>query len=99
MHTDKIKTGKLFGFHHRFKVCTGARYLGSYIRYDRTKHNSLKKRTEVWDHNIFTIRKTVGKYPQESYAEVVRTIRSECIFLQRVTQNTEDAFLGVRTAR
>ena len=62
MHTDKIKTGKLFGFHHRFKVCTGARYLGSYIRYDRTKHNSLKKRTEVWDRNIFTIRKTVGKY-------------------------------------
>ena len=44
---------------------------------------------------MFTISETVGKYPQESYAAVVRTIQSEWIFLQRVTWDTGDAFGGV----
>ena len=36
------------------------------------------------------IRKTAGKYPQESYAAVARAIQSEWIFLQLVTKNTVD---------
>ena len=44
---------------------------------------------------MFTISETVGKYPQESYAAVVRTIQSEWIFLQRVTWDTGDTFAGL----
>ena len=45
-----------------------------------------KKRTETWEQNITKIRKTVMKYPQESYAAVVCAIQLEWIFLQRVTK-------------
>ena len=49
----------------------------------------------MWNENINTISETVGKYPQEIYAAVVRAIQSEWIFLQRVTWDTGDAFAGV----
>ena len=44
---------------------------------------------------INTIRKTTGKYPQESYSTVVSSIQSECIFPERVTWDTGDSFVGV----
>ena len=36
------------------------------------------------------------KYPQKSYATVVRDIQSEWIFVQRVTNNKGDKFEGVK---
>ena len=36
----------------------------------------------------------MGKYPQESYAPAVREIQSDWIFIQRVTWDMGDAFLG-----
>ena len=50
----------------------------------------------TWENNIKTISKTAWKYPQESYATVVRAIQSEWIFIQRVTWDTGDAFTGVK---
>ena len=92
---DNLEAGKVFGARHVFKVCTGARYLGGYIRDDKSKHDWLKERTLTWENNIITIRKTAGKYHQESYSAVVHEIQSECIFLQRVTWEMGDAFSGV----
>ena len=48
-----------------------------------------------WKNNISTISKTVEKYPQEIYATLVRVIQSEWIFLQHVTWDMGDAFVGV----
>ena len=76
-------------------MCTGARYLGGYIGDSESKRDCLRKRTLTWEKNINTISKTAGKYPQESYAIVVRAIQSEWIFLQRVTWDTGDPFAGV----
>ena len=53
----------------------GARYLGGYIGDDKYKHDWLRERTLTWEKNINTIRKTAGKYPQESYAAVVCVIQ------------------------
>ena len=36
-----------------------------------------------------------GKYPQESYAAVFFEIQTECIYLQRTTEDTRHAFTGV----
>ena len=41
------------------------------------------------------ISKTAGKYPQYTYATVVRAIQSEWIFLQRITWDIGDSFAGV----
>ena len=30
VHLENIEAGKVFGARHKFKVCTGARYLGGY---------------------------------------------------------------------
>ena len=80
---------------HRFKVCTGAHYLGGFIGDDKSKRDGLKERTHAWERKIHTARETAGKYTQESYAGVVRSIQLERPFIYRVTDNTGDAFMGV----
>ena len=47
------------------------RYHGSFIGYDKSKRGWLKEHTEIWDKNIHTISKTMGKCPQESYTAVL----------------------------
>ena len=73
----------------------GSHYLRGYIRDDKSKRDWLRECTLTWEKKIRTIRKTAGKYPQESYSAVVRGIQSDWIFLQRVTWDTGDAFAGV----
>ena len=57
--------------------CSQAHYLGGYIGDNKSKRDWLRERTLTWEKNINTIRKTAGKYPQESYAAIVRVIQSE----------------------
>ena len=66
----------------------GARYIGGYIGDNKSKRDWLRERTLTWEKNISRIIETVGKYPQESYAAVVRAIQLEWIFLQCVTWYT-----------
>ena len=96
VHPENLETRKYFGVCHNFKVCTGARYLCGYIGDDKSKHYLLKEYTETWEWNICMIRETVGEYTQESYSEVVCVIQLECIFLQRGTWDTGDAFAGAK---
>ena len=71
-----LEAKKVFEARPGFRVCTGARYLRGYIGDDKSKHDWLRERTLMWEKNINTISKTVGKYLQESYAAVVRAILS-----------------------
>ena len=89
MNMDSIEAIKLFGSRHRYKVCTGARYLGGFIEYDNSKRDWLKKRTKTWERHIFKIHKTTGRFPTESYFVVSFLIQSKRIFLQRVTKKWE----------
>ena len=75
VHPDNIEDGNVFGTCHGFKVCTGVRCLGSYIEDDESKPDWLRERTLLWEKNISTISETAGKYTQDSYATVVRTIK------------------------
>ena len=75
VHSKNIEARKLFWSRHGFKVWMGTRYFVSYISDGNSKHYWLKNCTELWERNICTIRKTSGKYPQESYAVVVHAIR------------------------
>ena len=85
----------MFRVRHGFKVCMGARYLRGYIGDNESKRNWLKERMLTWEKNIRTLSKTVGKYPHESYTTVVSAIQPQWIFLQHVTWDTGDAFMGV----
>ena len=73
---DNIEAGKVLGARHGFRVCTGARYFGGYIGDDESKRDWLRDHTLTWENNINMISETAGKYPQESYAAVVRSIQS-----------------------
>ena len=95
MHPENLKARKLFGTRHRFKVCTGARYLSVYIGENNYKHDWIRERMAKWYNTINTFRTTTGKYSQESYDAVVRTVQSEWTFLQHVTWDMGDAFVGV----
>ena len=84
----------MFGARQGFKVCTGARYLGGYISDNKLKSDWHRERTLTWEKYIGMIRKNVGKYTQESYTAVVRAIQSYWIFMQHVTWDTVDLFVG-----
>ena len=89
MHPENTEAVNRFGLSHGFKVCTSAHYLGIFIWDEDSKRDWLKKRIETWEKNIHTIIETAGKYPQESYAVVVRVIQLEWIFLQQVKPISE----------
>ena len=80
---ENLEAEKVFWRRHVFKMCTGARYLGGYLRDNKFKRDWLREHTLMWEKNINTISKTAGKYPQESYATVVRAIQSYWISLTR----------------
>ena len=88
VHPQNLKAGELFVQFNLFKVCIDARYLGGYIVYDISKGDSLKNWTGKLERYIHALSKTVDKYPQESYAAVVRVVQLEWVFLQRVTKDT-----------
>ena len=75
VRSENLDAGKVFGARHGFRVCTGARYLGGYIGDDKSKRDWPRERTLTREKNISTISETAGKYPQESYAVVVRAIQ------------------------
>ena len=56
-------------------MCIGMRYIGGYIWDDEFKSYWMREHTLTWEKNIGTISKTVGKYPQESYAAVAPAIQ------------------------
>ena len=58
-----LEAREVFRQCHKFRVCTGARYLGGCFGDNESKRNWLRKRTLTWYKNINTIRKTAGKYP------------------------------------
>ena len=60
MHAENLEAKKVFGARHGFKVCTGAHYIGGYIRDDDPKCDWPRERTLEWEKNIGTIRKTAG---------------------------------------
>ena len=70
VHPENPEYRKSFGFPRGFKVCMGARYLGSFIGDDESKRDCLKNRIKTWDQNIHTICKNLGKYTQGSSATV-----------------------------
>ena len=76
-------------------VCTGTCYLEGYIGDDVSKGDWLKKRTEKWERDIFSLRKTANKCSQASYSLVDRVVQSEWIFMQHVMKNTGQALTGL----
>ena len=77
LHSENLKAGKVFDACHGFNVCMGMRYLGGYTKDDKYKHDWLRERMMMREKNIGMISETAGKYPQESYAMVVRALQSE----------------------
>ena len=63
IHLENLEAVKEFRERHVFKVCTGARYLGGYIRGNESNHNCMIYSTLTWENNNRTIRKTAGEYP------------------------------------
>ena len=53
---ENIEAGKVFGRRHIFKVCTGARYLGGYIRDDKSERYWMRESTLTREKNISTIK-------------------------------------------
>ena len=95
IHPENIKAKRVFGARHEFRVWTGTSYLGGCIGENDYKRDWLRERTLTWEKNINTISETVGKHPQDSYVAVVGAIQSKWIFLQHVTWDTGDSFVGV----
>ena len=95
VHPDNIEAGKGFGLRHRFKVCTGALYLGGFIGGEESKRDYLKERTQTWEQN--------NSQDQQNREEIspvnlLRSVMCDPIgvdILQCITKNARYAFAGV----
>ena len=56
VHPENLEAGKEFGARHRFKVCTGTRYLRGYIEDDKYKIDWMRKSTPTWEKNIIRVK-------------------------------------------
>ena len=65
MHPYNPAAVKYFGLNHRFKVFTGARYLGGFIGDEKSKRDWLKYQKLKWEENIRTITEMARKYLQD----------------------------------
>ena len=74
---ENFEAGKVFVRHHGLKVYTAAHYRWGYIGDDESKRYWMRELTLMWENKISTISETTEKYPQESYAIVVRAIQPE----------------------
>ena len=74
----------MFGLYHGFMVCTGERYLGTFIKDDKFKRDRLKEHMDMWENNIHRISDTTGKCPHKLYYVVVSAAQLEWIFLQLI---------------
>ena len=63
VHLENSEAEKVFGTIHGFKVCMGARYIGSYTRNEESKSDWMRECMLTWEKKIGMIRKIVGKYP------------------------------------
>ena len=75
VHPENTKAGKDFYKRHGLRVCTGTRYLRSYIKDDESKRYWIRDIILTCEKNVGMIIKTRGKYTQESYSAVERAIQ------------------------
>ena len=52
VHPDNLEAGKVLGTRYRFKVCTGAHYLGGYIGDDKSKSNWPREHTLTLENKL-----------------------------------------------
>ena len=64
VHLENIEAVKEFGSHHRFKVFTGAHYIGGCIEDNESKSDWLRECTLVWEKKINTISKPRVNIPR-----------------------------------
>ena len=64
LHPENIEARKVFGACHKFKVCTGTRYLGGYIGDNNYMSDWMRKRTLTWEKNNGMISKTAENIPR-----------------------------------
>ena len=50
---------------------------------------------DKWEREIISLRKTADKYNQKSYAAVACSVQLKWIFLQYLTNDTGQAFMGM----
>ena len=61
VNPENLKAGKVFGARHRFKICTGPRYLGGYIGENQCISDWLRERTLTWNKKNWHDQKNYGE--------------------------------------
>ena len=64
VHPDNLVAKKYFVLRHKFKVCMGARYLGTFIGDDESKNFWLKYQMWQWEKKILLSPKQQGNIPR-----------------------------------
>ena len=103
VNPDNPEVVKCFSMIFWFKVFTGTRYLGGYIRDDEYKHKWLKKWTDKWKINIHAVTKMagscdpIGVYTFATHEKRYRT--SVCGSVKGSSGNLFDSFFIWKTEK
>jgi hypothetical protein len=81
-----------------FEVVSGARYLGGFLGEDSEQKLWIEEKTSNWTDAVRELAKVAVRYPQTAYAGLTKSLQQEMQFVQRVTSELSDEFIGVQKA-
>jgi hypothetical protein len=81
-----------------FKVQTGSRYLGGFVREDEDRDEWLESKVATWVNVIKQLSTVVGPYPQSAYVGMQKFVQAGWTFVQRVVQGVGEKCGTIREA-
>jgi hypothetical protein len=82
----------------QFRYKDGHRYVGGYLGTDAARHEWIDPQIQKWVSGIKKLSKVALRYPQTAYAGLAKSLQSEWMYLQRVTDQCGDAFAPIDKA-
>lgn len=81
-----------------FRYTDGHRYVGGYIGSDKARSDWIDPQIQQWVKGIKALAKVARRYPQTAYAGLQKSLQSEWMYLQRVTDRVSDDFAPIERA-
>ena len=95
---QSVEAAKAKFAHLGFKVVTGARYLGGHVGTVESKEKWVSDKVKTWTEAVRSLSRVAQSSPQAAFAGLQKSLQSEWIHLQRVTDGIQDSFAPIEDA-
>jgi hypothetical protein len=87
MAKHNLERAKIYFADLKFKVTTGARYLGGFIREQSALKEWVEEKVQHWKGAVAELASAATKFPQAAYPGLQQSLQQEWEFMQRVVKD------------